>query len=43
MTVTNNTEYEYELQSFTYANGVVFYCFAVKAGGDFAVVIDPAA
>ena len=22
VTVTNNTEYEYELQSFTYANGV---------------------
>lgn len=91
VTVTNNTAYEYQLQSFTYANGaptdykviengeiepgesifgaivvsaetpvsvvvngaptainipangVVFYCFAVKAGGDFAVEINPAA
>jgi len=90
VTVTNNTEYAYELQIFTYANGaptdykviengeiepgdsifgaivvsaetpvsvsvngaatqinipangVVFYCFAVKAGGDFAVEINPA-
>ena len=88
--VTNNTEYEYQLQSFTYANGaptdykviengeiepgasifgaivvsaetpvavnvngaatainipangVVFYCFAVKEGGDFNVEINPA-
>ena len=91
VTVTNNTEYEYQVQSFTYANGapsdyqviengeivpgesifgaivvsadtpvsvvvngaatqinipangVVFYCFAVKEGGDFNVVIEPAA
>ena len=91
MTVTNNTSYEYQLQSFTYANGapadykviengeiepgdsifgaivvsaetpvsvsvngaatqinipangVIFYCFAVKAGGDFNVEINPAA
>ena len=90
VTVTNNTEYEYQLQSFTYAgtptdykviengeivpgdsifgaivisaetpvtvtvngaatqinipaNGVIFYCFAVKEGGAFDVVIDPAA
>jgi len=90
VTVTNNTDYEYQLQSFTYAgqptdykviengeiepgesifgaivisaetpvtvtvngaatqinipaNGVVFYCFAVKEGGEFNVVIDPAA
>ena len=89
VTVTNNTSYEYQLQSFTYAgaptdykviengeiepgasifgaivisaetpvtvvvngtptsvnipaNGVVFYCFAVKEAGDFNVVIDPA-
>ena len=87
--VTNNTSYEYQLQSFTYAgtptdykviengeiepgaaifgaivisadtpvvvivngtpttinipaNGVVFYCFAVKEGGEFNVVINPA-
>ena len=90
VTVTNNTTYEYQLQSFTYAgaptdykviengeivpgdsifgaivvsvetpvsvvvNGaptqinipagdVVFYCFAVKEGGEFAVEINPAA
>ena len=90
VTVTNNTGYEFELQSFTYANGqptdykviengeiepgasifgaivisadtpvtvvvngaptqinipangVVFYCFAVKEGGDFTVEINPA-
>ena len=89
MTVTNNTEYEYQLQSFTYAGapsdykviengeivpgesifgaivvsaetpvsvvvngaatqinipagGVTFYCFAVKAGGEFNVEINPA-
>ena len=88
--VTNNTSYEYEIQSFTYAgaptdykvvengeiepgasifgaivisaetpvtvivngtptsinipaNGVIFYCFAVKEGGEFNVVIEPAA
>ena len=87
--VTNNTSYEYQLQSFTYAgaptdykviengeivpgasifgaivisaetpvtvvvngattsvnipaNGVVFYCFAVKEAGEFNVVINPA-
>lgn len=87
--VTNNTSYDYQLQSFTYAGapsdyqviengeivpgasifgaivisadtpvvvvvngtatsinipngGVVFYCFAVKEGGDFNVVINPA-
>ena len=87
--VTNNTDYEYEIQSFTYAgaptdykvvengeivpgpsifgaivisadtpvsvevngaatsinipsNGVIFYCFAVKEGGEFNVVINPA-
>ena len=91
VTVTNNTSYEYQVQSFTYANGaptdykvvdngeivpgdsifgaivisaetpvsvvvngaatqinipangVVFYCFAVKAGGEFVVEINPAA
>ena len=90
VTVTNNTSYEYQLQSFTYANGaptdykviengeiepgasifgaivvsaetpvsvvvngaptsinipangVVFYCFAVKEGGEFVVEINPA-
>ena len=88
--VTNNTGYDYQLQSFTYANGappdykiiengeiepgasifgaivisadtpvvvivngtattinipangVIFYCFAVKEGGEFNVVINPA-
>ena len=91
VTVTNNTTYTYELQSFDYvngapanyqvitngeivpgasvfgaivisadtpvsvvvngaatsvnipANGVVFYCFSVKAAGEFNVVINPAA
>ena len=91
VTVTNNTSYAYELQSFTYgatgpvdykviengqiepgasifgaivvssdtpvvvvvngaatqinipAGGVTFYCFAVKEGGEFNVVINPAA
>ena len=91
VTVTNNTDCEYQLQSFTYANGaptdykvienneivpgesifgaivvsaetpvsvvvngaatqinipangVIFYCFAVKAGGEFNVEINPAA
>jgi len=89
VTVTNNTNYEYQVQSFTYAgaptdykviengeiepgasifgaivisvdtpvsvvvngtptsvnipaNGVVFYCFAVKEAGEFNVVINPA-
>lgn len=89
VTVTNNTSYDYQLQSFTYAGapsdykviengeivpgesifgaivisadtpvsvvvndtstsinipngGVVFYCFAVKTGGNFNVVINPA-
>ncbi len=89
VTVTNNTSYEYQLQSFTYAgaptdykviengeiepgaaifgaivisaetpatvvvngvetsvnipaNGVVFYCFAVKEAGEFKVEINPA-
>lgn len=90
VTVTNNTSYEYQLQSFTYANGapsdyqviengeivpgesifgaivisadtpvsvvvngaatqinipangVIFYCFAVKEGGEFNVEINPA-
>jgi hypothetical protein len=89
VTVTNNTDYAYELQSFIYAgapsnyqvitdgiivpgnavygaividssievtvtingaepfptipaNGVTFYCFAVKEAGEFNVVIDPA-
>ena len=90
VTVTNNTSYEYEVQSFTYAgapsnyqvvtdgvivpgdsiwgaivisastpvtvvvngaatqinipaNGVVFYSFSVKTGGDYVVEINPAA
>ena len=91
VTVTNNTSYDYQLQSFDYvngapanyqvitngeivpgasvfgaivisadtpvtvvvngtattvnipANGVVFYCFSVKAAGEFNVVINPAA
>ena len=90
VTVTNNTSYDYQIQSFTYAgaptdykvvengeiepgasifgaivisaetpvtvvvngtptsvnipaNGVVFYCFAVKEGGQFNVEINPAA
>ena len=90
VTVTNNTSYSYQLQSFTYAgaptdykviengeivpgasifgaivisaetpvsvvvngaattvnipaNGVIFYCFAVKEAGNFDVVINPAA